>query len=177
LHQPNFYRSSKGVAQTFVIATIRGEEFTFQSPNSEDIRDLVMYFLEGLKKRSRYVIALQDYKPPIGSGGDTGTMSSTSSTSTTFLSFAKGDLIELEDDSTGETAMNTGWCVGRSATTKERGDFPAEAVYILPCLSRPPPEILALFTGDGTAGNIHSSKHLTWPEGFFYSTILARVFV
>ena len=27
------------------------------------IRDLVTYFLEGLKKRSKFVIALQDYKP------------------------------------------------------------------------------------------------------------------
>jgi hypothetical protein len=44
--------------------TVRGEEFTFQSPNAEDIRDLVVYFLEGLKKRSRFVIALQDYKAP-----------------------------------------------------------------------------------------------------------------
>jgi hypothetical protein len=43
---------------------VRGEEFTFQSPNAEDIRDLVVYFLEGLKKRSRFVIALQDYKAP-----------------------------------------------------------------------------------------------------------------
>ncbi|CAG0921158.1 unnamed protein product, partial [Notodromas monacha] len=118
------HKSNKAVAQTFTITTIRGEEFTFQSPNSEDIRDLVMYFLEGLRKRSRHVIAVQDYKAPVPSG-DTGTMSSTAST-TMFLSFAKGDLIELEDDSSGETAMNTGWCVGRSTTTKERGDFPAE---------------------------------------------------
>ena len=44
--------------------TVRNEEFTFQSPNAEDIRDLVVYFLEGLKKRSKYVIALQDYKAP-----------------------------------------------------------------------------------------------------------------
>lgn len=43
---------------------MRNEEFTFQSPNAEDIRDLVVYFLEGLKKRSKYVIALQDYKAP-----------------------------------------------------------------------------------------------------------------
>lgn len=43
---------------------MRGEEFTFQSPNSEDVRDLVVYFLEGLKKRSKFVIALQDYSPP-----------------------------------------------------------------------------------------------------------------
>jgi hypothetical protein len=30
----------KNLAQTFAVATVRGEEFTFQSPNSEDIRDL-----------------------------------------------------------------------------------------------------------------------------------------
>ena len=40
------------------------EEFTFQSSNAEGIRDLVVYFLEGLKKRSKFVIALQDYKAP-----------------------------------------------------------------------------------------------------------------
>ena len=57
-------RSSKAFSQTFTLVTVRGDEFTFQSPNAEDIRDLVVYFLEGLKKRSRYVIALQDYKAP-----------------------------------------------------------------------------------------------------------------
>ena len=46
------------------MAIVRSEEFTFQSPNAEDIRDLVVYFLEGLKKRSKFVIALQDYKAP-----------------------------------------------------------------------------------------------------------------
>jgi myosin-7 len=51
-------------SQTFTLSTVRGEEFTFQSPNAEDIRDLVVYFLEGLKKRSKFVIALQDYKAP-----------------------------------------------------------------------------------------------------------------
>ena len=57
-------RSSKAFSQTFTLVTVRGEEFTFQSPNAEDIRDLVVYFLEGLKKRSKFVIALQDYKAP-----------------------------------------------------------------------------------------------------------------
>lgn len=50
--------------QTFTLSTVRGEEFTFQSPNAEDIRDLVVYFLEGLKKRSTFVIGVQDYKAP-----------------------------------------------------------------------------------------------------------------
>ena len=57
-----FYRSNKAFAQTFTLSTVRSEEFTFQSPNAEDIRDLVVYFLEGLKKRSKFVIGLQEYK-------------------------------------------------------------------------------------------------------------------
>lgn len=57
-------RTTKVFTQTFTLSTVRGEEFTFQSPNAEDIRDLVVYFLEGLKKRSTFVIAVQDYKAP-----------------------------------------------------------------------------------------------------------------
>ncbi|XP_049856810.1 myosin-VIIa [Schistocerca gregaria] len=128
-------KTSKVFSQTFTLSTIRGEEFTFQSPNAEDIRDLVVYFLEGLKKRSKYVISLQDYKAP-GEGSS-------------FLTFQKGDLIILEDDSTGETVMNSGWCVGRCERTGEKGDFPAETVYVLPCCSKPPQDILALFSLEG----------------------------
>ena len=39
---------------------VRNKEFTFQLPNEENIGDLVIYFMEGLKKRSNYVIALKD---------------------------------------------------------------------------------------------------------------------
>ena len=59
-----------------------------------------------------------------------------------FLTFMKGDLIVLEDDSTGETVMNSGWCVGRCERTGEKGDFPAETVYVLPACSKPPQDIL-----------------------------------
>lgn len=65
-----------------------------------------------------------------------------------FLSFNQGDLIYLESDSTGETAMETGWCVGRCEKTGEKGDFPAECVYVLPCITKPADEILALFTNE-----------------------------
>jgi len=50
--------------------------------------------------RSKFVISVQDYKSP-GEG-------------TSFLSFLKGDLILLEEDSTGETVLNNGWCIGKS---------------------------------------------------------------
>ncbi|XP_075992651.1 unconventional myosin-VIIa ck [Anticarsia gemmatalis] len=128
-------KTNKVFTQTFSLSTVRGEEFTFQSPNAEDIRDLVVYFLEGLKKRSKFVIALQDYKAP-GEGSS-------------FLTFQKGDLIILEEDSTGESVLNNGWCIGRCERSMERGDFPAETVYVLPALTKPPPDILALFCQEG----------------------------
>ncbi|XP_063376594.1 myosin-VIIa isoform X3 [Cydia fagiglandana] len=130
-------KTNKVFTQTFSLSTVRGEEFTFQSPNAEDIRDLVVYFLEGLKKRSKFVIALQDYKAP-GEGSS-------------FLTFQKGDLIILEEDSTGESVLNNGWCIGRCERTVERGDFPAETVYVLPALTKPPPDILALFCMEGAS--------------------------
>ena len=57
-------RTGKMHGQSFTLATVKGDEYTFTSPNAEDIRELVVTFLEGLKKRSKYVIALQDYKAP-----------------------------------------------------------------------------------------------------------------
>lgn len=58
------FRTGKMHGQSFTLATVKSDEYTFTSPNAEDIRDLVVTFLEGLKKRSKYVIALQDYNPP-----------------------------------------------------------------------------------------------------------------
>ena len=48
----------------FSLSTIHGHNFIFQCVNAEDFHELVSYMLDGLKKRSRYVIAVQDYSPP-----------------------------------------------------------------------------------------------------------------
>ena len=61
---PCLFRTGKMHGQSFTLATVKSDEYTFTSPNAEDIRDLVVTFLEGLKKRSKYVIALQDYSSP-----------------------------------------------------------------------------------------------------------------
>jgi myosin-7 len=49
-------------AETFTIRTVGNDEYTFQSPNAEDISDLVVYFLDGLRKRSKYVISTREQK-------------------------------------------------------------------------------------------------------------------
>uniref|UniRef100_A0A8D3CMR3 Myosin VIIAa n=1 Tax=Scophthalmus maximus TaxID=52904 RepID=A0A8D3CMR3_SCOMX len=118
--------SRKLQGQSFTLATIKGDEYTFTSNNAEDIRDLVVTFLEGLRKRSKFVVALQDNPNP----GE----------ESTFLSFLKGDLILLDQD-TGEQVLNSGWAHGVNERTNQRGDFPADCVYVLPTMARPQQEI------------------------------------
>ncbi|XP_077902843.1 unconventional myosin-VIIa isoform X2 [Ictidomys tridecemlineatus] len=125
-------RGAKLTVPSFTLATIKGDEYTFTSNNAEDIRDLVVTFLEGLRKRSKYVVALQDNPNPAGEESG-------------FLSFAKGDLIILDHD-TGEQVMNSGWANGINERTKQHGDFPTDCVYVMPTVTMPPQEIVALVT-------------------------------
>uniref|UniRef100_A0A8C6XBM7 Myosin VIIA n=1 Tax=Naja naja TaxID=35670 RepID=A0A8C6XBM7_NAJNA len=118
--------------QSFTLATIKGDEYTFTSNNAEDIRALVVTFLEGLRKRSKYVVTLQDNPNPAGDNSG-------------FLSFLKGDLLILDQD-TGENVMNSGWANGVNERTKQKGDFPTDSVYVLPTMTTPPPDIVALVT-------------------------------
>uniref|UniRef100_A0A8C9ZLF6 Myosin VIIAa n=1 Tax=Sander lucioperca TaxID=283035 RepID=A0A8C9ZLF6_SANLU len=126
------FRGGKLQSQSFTLATIKGDEYTFTSNNAEDIRELVVTFLEGLRKRSKFVVALQDNPNPTGE-------------ESTFLSFLKGDLILLDKD-TGEQVLNSGWAHGVNERTNHRGDFPADCVYVLPTMTRPQQEIVALVT-------------------------------
>ncbi|XP_061537094.1 unconventional myosin-VIIa-like isoform X7 [Phycodurus eques] len=125
-------RGGKLQSQSFTLATIKGDEYTFTSNNADDIRDLVVTFLEGLRNRSKFVVALQDSPNQNGEPS-------------TFLSFQKGDLILLDQD-TGEQVLNSGWAHGVNERTNQRGDFPADSVYVLPTMTRPQQEIVALVT-------------------------------
>lgn len=155
------FRGGKLQSQSFTLATIKGEEYTFTSNNAEDIRDLVVTFLEGLRKRSKFVVALQDNPNPSKSEKvcvvhyklerykDTEqktevlstTPPSTAGEDSTFLSFLKGDLILLDQD-TGEQVLNSGWAHGVNERTNQRGDFPADCVYVLPTMTRPQQEVV-----------------------------------
>ena len=133
-------------ASSFTLSTVKGLEYTFTSSNAEDIRDLISHFLEGLKKRSKHVVATMDYTSP--------------NENSTFLSFKKGDLIVLQNE-TGETVMISGWCSGYCERTKQKGDFPSECVYVLPTMDRPSKEILDLFSGQST---VDSEKLMSIPQ-------------
>ncbi|TRZ04518.1 hypothetical protein DNTS_007824, partial [Danionella cerebrum] len=121
-------RGGKLQGQSFTLATIKGDEYTFTSNNAEDIRDLVVAFLEGLRSRSKFVVALMESHYPAGQDAS-------------FLRFSKGDLIFL-DEHTGEQVLTSGWAHGVNDRTKKRGDFPADSVYVLPTITRPQYDIV-----------------------------------
>ncbi|XP_053505469.1 unconventional myosin-VIIa [Ictalurus furcatus] len=121
-------RGGKLQGQSFTLATIKGDEYTFTSNNAEDICDLVDAFLDGLRKRSKFVVALADNHD----GHDS-----------SFLTFSKGDLILL-DEHTGEQVLTWGWAHGVNDRTKKRGDFHADSIYVLPTVTRPQYDIVTL---------------------------------
>lgn len=59
----------------------------------------------------------------------------------TFLSFSKGDLIVLDQD-VGEQVLSSGWAHGVNERSKQKGDFPADCVYVLPTMIYPQQELV-----------------------------------
>lgn len=45
-----------------MISTVGAEEYSFQSPNADDVVQLVNEFIDGLKKRSKYLLATKAQK-------------------------------------------------------------------------------------------------------------------
>ncbi|KAI9540338.1 Unconventional myosin-VIIa [Dissostichus eleginoides] len=105
-------RGGKLQSQSFTLATIKADEYTFTSNNAEDIRDLVVTFLEGLRRGPSLWSRCKTTPTP-----------------------------------TAESrVLNSGWAHGVNGRTNQKGDFPADCVYVLPCMTRPQQEIVALVT-------------------------------
>ncbi|XP_050685505.1 myosin-VIIa-like isoform X2 [Leptidea sinapis] len=111
------------------IKTIQQEEFVFQSVEASEMSSLIIYLIDGLKRRSTYVIAQCD--------------SEGYSDAATFIQYKKGDLITLLQEFNGETLMNATW--GHGLCNGKEGLFPTEQVYILPTLSMPSSSIIEVF--------------------------------
>ncbi|CAG9814531.1 unnamed protein product [Phaedon cochleariae] len=117
----------------FVLHTVAKEEFVFHTLDAESVSSLVQHIVDGLKKRSVYCVATQDYSHPSGAES--------------CLTLRKGDLIALKQDLNGEKLMSSTWGFGE--TNGKIGDFPTENVYIIPTLQKPPSNILRCFKKDG----------------------------
>ena len=105
--------------QTVTFTTLLLEDFTFKCSNAEDIRDVVDFFLKGLKDRSQYAVATGSYKPLGGGAG-----------------LRRGDLVRMAYDQSGATLLKTGWGVGTNERTKVETDWPLESLHLVPTLTR-----------------------------------------
>ncbi|RZB66655.1 myosin-VIIa [Asbolus verrucosus] len=131
-----FERLSHSAVHKFLLTTVRSEEYVFLSPDAENICSLIQYLVDGLKKRSVYVVAVQDYKHP--------------TSAPSFLSFRRGDLIALKNGLNGEALMSASWGYGECNGVV--GDFPTDHIYILPAITQPPADILIAFKKEGVFG-------------------------
>uniref|UniRef100_A0A8C7DY20 Myosin VIIB n=1 Tax=Naja naja TaxID=35670 RepID=A0A8C7DY20_NAJNA len=141
-------RYFKTFGQSCTLSTLRGEEFVLTSVNSVAIAELIVMFLEGLKKRSLYAVAIQDKKPQ----GDT-----------TILAFKKGDLLILiQDKRLGE---NQGWIPAQNERTNGSGLVSLETIYIIPTVTKPSSQILSLMMMSPEQRRLLSlNSHVEEPE-------------
>ena len=127
-------RNMDDVPYAFVITTVKGKDFQFQCQNCADVRELITYFLDGLKTRSKYAVAMQGNPEKVAGGGD----------GSKFLKFKKGDLIML-DEPAGDNLLASSWASGTNSTSAQTGDFPTDCVWVLPTLTKPHPDTVAMF--------------------------------
>lgn len=128
-----YSKGKRSTTDTCTIRTVVGDEYTFQSPNADDITNLIVLFLEGLKKRSRYLVAIKSQK------GDE---------KNNFLEFEKGDLLILVNEFTGNTLLTESVVKGENSRTCLFGLIRAENVYVLPTLVKPSKNTLQIFPKD-----------------------------
>ncbi|XP_032209871.1 unconventional myosin-VIIb isoform X2 [Mustela erminea] len=119
-------REAQG-GQRLVLSTLHAEEYEFMSPSSVAIAELVAMFLEGLKERSVFAMALQDRK---------------ATDDTTLLPFKKGDLLILTKKQGLLASEN--WTLGQNDRTGKTGLVPTACLYAIPVVTKPSAQLLSL---------------------------------
>ncbi|XP_023565487.1 unconventional myosin-VIIb [Octodon degus] len=119
-------RAARG-GQRLLLSTLRGEEYEFTTPSSVAIAELVALFLEGLKERSVFAMALQDRK---------------ATEDVTLLPFKKGDLLILTKKQGLLTSEN--WTLGQNDRTGKTGLVPTTCLYAIPTVVKPSAQLLSL---------------------------------
>lgn len=130
------------------LLAVDGAAFKFLTPNAETIARIVRAFLEGLRRRSRWAVAIL---PVVGVQAR--------------LNLKPGDVIELLNNDNDNTPSSSGDDVtnrpstssaatssdsspttlfGRCERTGERGCLTHESVYILPTIEKPSPDFLTM---------------------------------
>lgn len=117
------------------INTVHKQDFTFMCVEAKDVVYLVNYILNNLKVRSKFGVAVQEYKPSEDLEG--------------HLTLEKGDLIQFEKGVTGAHVMTFNERWSRGIVMGVSGDFPTNAIQVLPVLYQPKPHVLDLYKTSG----------------------------
>lgn len=139
--------NSKGEIRkaSVTVLAVDGAEFKLMCPNSETVERMIAAFNDGLRRRSRWAIALDQSIVPVQ---DVQLVSSSSR-----LEMKAGDLVELLDGDDASPSTSTSPAAesrdvdvlyGRNETTGKRGSFTASCVYVLPTVDKPTPEFVSL---------------------------------
>ncbi|XP_062354885.1 unconventional myosin-VIIb isoform X3 [Cinclus cinclus] len=120
-------RAVKSFGQSCTLITLRAEEFVLTSVNSVVIAELVVMFLEELKKRSQFAVAMHEKK---------------SQEDPSILSFKKGDLLIFTENK--RLDADSGWICAQNERTGKTGNVFLEDIYIIPSLTKPSSQVLSL---------------------------------
>ncbi|KAM7104181.1 unconventional myosin-VIIb isoform 2-T2 [Molossus nigricans] len=119
-------RQAQG-GQRLLLSTLHEEEYEFVSPSSVAIAELVAMFLEGLKERSVFAMALQDQK---------------ATEDVNLLACKKGDLLILTKKQ--EPLASENWTLGQNARTGRTGLVLTTCLYVIPTVTKPSAQLLSL---------------------------------
>ncbi|XP_074071029.1 unconventional myosin-VIIb [Macrotis lagotis] len=120
-------RETQVFKQNFTLYTLKTEEYVFVSGESVIIAELVGMFLEGLKKRSVYAMAIRDTK---------------STDDPTILMHKRGDLLILTKDE--DTMSDGNWIMAHNDRTNKTGVVSFENIYIIPTVVKPTSQLMNL---------------------------------
>ncbi|XP_015109747.1 myosin-VIIa [Diachasma alloeum] len=128
----------QGNSRNIIITSVQREEWVFQTCDAEDLASLINFLVDGLKERSVYAVATQEYMSDVTAGlGET-----------SCLSLRRGDLVKLVG-CRGHSVMTSQWGYGEGLDGLQ-GEFPSECVYVIPTLGRPPQSVVDVFRSDYT---------------------------
>ncbi|XP_063977015.1 myosin-VIIa-like isoform X2 [Diachasmimorpha longicaudata] len=150
----NFQGSS---SKNIVITTVQREEWILQTFDAEDLASLINFLVDGLKERSIYVVATQDYMNDVTAGPG----------ETSCLSLRRGDLVKLVGCK-GHSIMTSQWGYGEGLNG-EQGEFLSECVYVIPTVGKPPQSIIDIFRTDYTTKNTLARRRMEKTEPKSYS--------
>ncbi|XP_010635965.1 unconventional myosin-VIIb isoform X1 [Fukomys damarensis] len=113
--------------QRLLLSTLHAEEYEFTTSGSVAVAELVALFLEGLKERSVFAMALQDRK---------------ATDDVTLLPFKKGDLLVLTKKQGLLASEN--WALCQNDRTGKTGLVPMACLYTVPTVVKPSGQLLSL---------------------------------